>query len=70
MSQQKAKSSLKNEKLMRVGFETGKQFQVDILPRRFHSEISDVRITRTPKRGVVVNMAAAFFVGAKLRNWI
>jgi hypothetical protein len=45
------KRGLKNwsKKLMRLGFETGQRFHVDILPRHFYSEIPDIRALRNTK---------------------
>ena len=45
------KRGLKNwsKKLMRVGFEMGQRFHVDILPRHFYSEIPDIRTLRNTK---------------------
>ena len=37
------------KKLMRVGFEMGQRFHVDILPRHFYSEIPDIRTLRNAK---------------------
>jgi hypothetical protein len=43
------KRRLKNQskRLMRIAFEVGQRFKVDILPRHFYSEIPDIRLLRS-----------------------
>lgn len=46
------KRRLKNQskRLMRIAFEVGQRFKVDILPRHFYSEIPDIRLLRNSSR--------------------